>query len=161
LPTGHGAFLGKYSAYNRNNDVNPCALKFAEWQLWEYKHAMTGKKGLPIDWPEFWAIRNRSDTGTQIRWDHAVGFEINPETQKVTQTRKFYEFANDLSANDLMELLSGAPLPLVRIYAHRLPWKDMKKIARFFPIKDLGELENAWRNPIKITDPKASQEPKK
>lgn len=51
------------------------------------------------------------------------------------------------SVNELVEFLSGAPLPLVKLYFYKLPLPQAKKMLLNFRKDDIEELKYAYNNP--------------
>lgn len=99
-------------------------------------------------WDVVWSIRARcEDQDLRDRWDIAIGFRIRDNGTWVQIDHGLNNYMEHCSVNELVEFLSGAPLPLVKLYFYKLPLPQAKKMLLNFRKDDIEELKYAYNNP--------------
>ena len=109
-------------------------------------------------WTQLWSMINCcDDRNTRQKWELAIGYWIEPETDKPRIDPKLDYYLNHCSIKELVEFLSGAPLPLARQYISLLPDQKLaRKVALCFRKEDLPALSDAYYHPrpLMIEEPK-------
>ncbi len=102
-------------------------------------------------WDVIWSIRARcEDKSITMKWDYAIGFVIEDDGTHIKIDTGLHNYLDHCSVNELVEFLSGAPLPLVKLYFHKLPLPQAKKMLLNFRKDDIEELKYAYNNPQQL-----------
>lgn len=111
---------------------------------------MSGKQD-KWEWSTIWSIRARcEDSSIRYKWDYAIGFVIEDDGSHIKIDHGLNNYLDRCSVNELVDFLSGAPLPLVKLYFHKLPLPQAKKMLLNFRKDDIEELKYSYNNPQKL-----------
>ena len=98
----------------------------------------TGKGGMGIGWPDFWALFDEDDENDQKKLSEAI-----------SRDDSFYRWFKRRSTKHQKEVLEGAPLTVVLLLIHCLPRKEATAIAKSFPEDRYEEISRAYFHPGK------------
>jgi len=104
-----------------------------------------------------WSVLARcEDDKTRMKWELAIGYWLNPETKLLKIDPALHHQVTNCSINELVDFLSGAPMPLAKTYISLLPDQKLaKKVALHFRKEDLPALSEAFYRPkpLQIKEP--------
>lgn len=102
-----------------------------------------------ITYETLWSIiRQQVDPVIRENWCRTVGFLI--QDGRVTIDSRFLNTLDECSISELEQLLSGAPIEIVRLFINKLPLKSARRIVKTFRLADARLLEEAYRHPPQI-----------